>query len=594
MTASGIRHSFRRKVRRQKRQVESLSTQTEAGLDRNFFDRLNNLGRVWRFVTAWLVLFVLLLGCIAAQNQALANYYTQEGPVPGGIYNEGVVGSITNVNPMYASSDADATVSRLIFASLFYYNADNELVGDLAQSWKVDDKGTTYTIALKPHLQWQDGTPLTASDVEFTYRTIQNPDAQSPLSGSWQNVTVTAVNDRVLTFKLANPLSSFVYTLTNGIVPKHILKNVPATDLRSFSFNTSHPIGAGPFRWDALQVKGTNPHDAVIQVALKPYQEYWRGAPKLKSFVVHAYADPQAMIKDFQNHDITAMAGLNDVPKAVKGGDTIVHNLRLNAATMVFFKTSSGILRDVQVRRALIQAIDVPAILARLDYPARPVREPLLEGQPGYDKQYAEPAYNPEQAQAALQKEGWKPNAEGKLEKDGQPLSFVLYADNNTEYHMVASQLAEQWGRIGVDVQLNLQPTPDFKNTLANHQYDAVLHGISIGADPDVFPYWDSSQADVRSANRLNLSEYQSKTADEALEAARSRFDPELREIKLEPFLKSWQKDAPALALYQPRYLYITHGKVYNLTQHSINNGVNRLVDVDNWMIRTGRVPNDN
>ncbi|HET8709660.1 MAG TPA: ABC transporter substrate-binding protein [Candidatus Saccharimonadales bacterium] len=589
-----MRHSFRRKIRHQKRQVESLGTQTEAGLERNLFGRLNNLGRVWRFVAAWLVLFGLLLGCVVAQNQALAGYYTKEGPVPGGIYNEGVVGTITNVNPLYASSDADATVSRLIFASLFRYDENSKLVGDLAQSWKVDDKGTTYTVTLKPNLKWQDGQPLTAHDVEFTYRTIQNPDAQSPLNGSWQNVTVTAVDDHTVTFKLTNPVSSFIYTLTNGIVPEHLLKSIPATDLRSASFNTSSPIGAGPFQWDAIQVKGTDPQSAIIQIALKPYKDYWRGQAKLKSFVVHAYADPQAMIDDFKNHDITAMAGLNAVPNGVKNTDAVVHSLRLNAATMVFFKTSTGILQDTHVRQALVEAIDTSAVLQKLDYPARPVREPLLEGQPGYNAKYAEAEFNPEKAQAELNKAGWKPGNDGMLQKSGQPLSFVLCADDNSEYRIVARELASQWRAIGVDVQLNLQPTQDFKNTLATHEYDAVLHGISIGADPDVFPYWDSSQADIRSATRLNLSEYKSKKADEALEAARARFDPKLREIKLEPFLESWQKDAPALALYQPRYLYITQGEVYGLTAHSINGGVNRLVNVNEWMIRTGRVPDNN
>lgn len=573
--------------------MESLGTQTEAGLERNLFARLNNLGRVWRFVTAWLVLFGLLFGCVVAQNQALAGYYTKQGPVPGGIYNEGVVGSITNVNPLYATTDADATVSRLIFASLFRYDENNKLVGDLAQSWKADDKGTTYTVQLRPNLTWQDGRPLTAHDVEFTYRTIQNPDAQSPLNGSWQNVTVTAASNDTVTFKLANPLSSFIYTLTNGIVPQHLLKDVPATDLRSLSFNTSSPIGAGPFQWDAIQVKGTDPQTAIVQVALKPFENYWRGQPRLKSFVVHAYADPQAMVRDFGNHAITAMAGLNDVPKDVQGGDTVVHNLRLNAATMVFFKTSTGILQDVHVRRALIQAVDVASILHALDYPARPVREPLLEGQSGYDVKYAEAGVNLAQARAELAKDGWKPAADGMLQKAGQPLSFVLCADDNSEYRTVANELVKQWHAIGVDVQLNMQPTEDFRNTLATHEYDAVLHGISIGADPDVFPYWDSSQADIRSATRLNLSEYKSKKADAALQAARSRFDPELRKVKLQPFLESWQKDAPALALYQPRYLYITHGEVYGLTSHSINGGVNRLVNVDKWMIHTGRVPDN-
>src|SRR6185437_7044334 len=99
----------------------------------------------------------------------------------------------------------------------------------------------------------------------------------------------------------------------------------------------------------------------------------------------------------------------------------------------------------------------------------------------------------------------------------------------------------DQWKELGVKVDVHLQQPEDFQNTLTTHAYDAVLHGISIGVDPDVFVYWDSSQSDIRSANRLNLSEYKSDAADDSLEAGRTRLDPTLRAIKYKPFLQAWQ-----------------------------------------------------
>ena len=142
----------------------------------------------------------------------------------------------------------------------------------------------------------------------------------------------------------------------------------------------------------------------------------------------------------------------------------------------------------------------------------------------------------------------------------------------------------------GVDVQLALQPAADFQGALSSHAYDAILYGISIGVDPDVFVYWDSSQADVRSTNRLNFSEYKSTAADVALEAGRTRLDNQLRSAKYKVFLQTWQKDAPALALYQPRLLYISHTVVYGLTDASINSDAARLNNVQDWMIHVGWV----
>ena len=152
----------------------------------------------------------------------------------------------------------------------------------------------------------------------FTYQSIQNPDAQSPLRSSWENITVTAPDARTVVFKLPGPLASFPYTMTNGIVPKHILGNVPPAGLRSADFNTVHPVGAGPFAWQAIQVSGNDPSVAQEQIALVPFANYSRGAPKLREFIVHAYVSKAKLIKAFKSGQLTGAAGLTSVPADVK------------------------------------------------------------------------------------------------------------------------------------------------------------------------------------------------------------------------------------------------------------------------------------
>ena len=145
---------------------------------------------------------------------------------------------------------------------------------------------------------------------------------------------------------------------------------------------------------------------------------------------------------------------------------------------------------------------------------------------------------------------------------------------------------------LGVKLDVQLQDSSDFQSTINYHSYDAVLNGISIGVDPDVFVYWDSSQADPRSSHRLNLSEYKNGTADSALESGRTRIDPGLRVIKYKPFLQEWQKDAPAIGLYQPRLLYLTNGPVAGLSENPITSPTDRFINVQNWQIREAKVTN--
>jgi peptide/nickel transport system substrate-binding protein len=480
----------------------------------------------------------------------------------------------------------DTTVARLVFSSLFTYNTQNQLVGDLAQNWDVDSTGKVYTVHLKSHLFWQDGRPLTANDVAFTYHVIQNPDAQSPLQASWQNVSVQATNDATIVFTLADPLSSFPYSLTNGIVPEHLLSAIPMAEMRSAAFNTENPVGSGPFVWKKIAVSGNTPMSRQEQITLTPSTNYYAGMAKLDAFVVDAYHDQNNLVHSFQQGIINTMVGLTSVPAQVVHDKNLqTYSLPFTGADMVFFKTSEGVLADKTVRQALVQASNVNGIILGLGYPAIPVREPLLAGQLGYDPAYQQLTNNIAAAVQLLQQDGWLVGAHGIRYKAGQPLSFSLYAADDAESHYVTQALQQQWRAVGVNMHVVLQADSDLQNTVAFHTYDALLYGISIGVDPDVFVYWDSSQADPRSGTWLNLSEYKSTDADEAL-----RFDPALRAIKYKPFLQAWQSDDPALGLYQPRFLYITHDPVSGLSEQPINTATDRFDNVINWEIRTAKI----
>ena len=67
---------------------------------------------------------------------------------------------------------------------------------------------------------------------------------------------VEAIDARTIKFTLPNVLSAFPYSLNNGIIPKHKLKDVPVAQLRSVKFNTVEPVGSGPFKWEAIEVLG--------------------------------------------------------------------------------------------------------------------------------------------------------------------------------------------------------------------------------------------------------------------------------------------------------------------------------------------------
>lgn len=583
---------MRRIFRRRQKQVESATSYAEQQFESNFFSRLDRLLNVRRFVASWLILMTLAVMFTAAQTVGLSQYFLATGAVPGGVYNEGIIGSFTNANPIYATGSVDTSISRLMFAGLFKYDDQNQLVGDLASEYSVSENGKVYTVTLKPHLTWHDGRALTVNDVIFTYQLIQNPDVDSPLFTTWQGVKVAAIDQHTVEFTLPNAFTPFPYSLTNGIVPKHLLARVPPDHLRANSFNTTEPVGSGPFKWSALQLgSSVDSGSASALIALKPFAAYNGGEPKLAGFIMHTYDTEDQLIAAYRKHSVMAAVGLTQIPNDVRqDSSTHLNTFPTTAETMIFFKNTDTLLSDATVRKALTLATDRQKILALFHYSVIPAHGPLLIGQLGYDKAYNQAGFDMGAANATLDQAGWQRASNGIREKNGVPLRFQLLVEDTPSNQAVAKLIQQSWKQLGADIQLASPQPAEFQAAVDRHEYTALLHSISIGVDPDVYVYWDSSQADVRSQSRLNFSEYKSTAADIALEAGRTRQDPALRSVKYKTFQRVWQQDNPAVALFQPNDVYVTRGKVTGLPIHAINLDADRYYSVQNWQIKTGQI----
>lgn len=585
------RQRLRRRFRTRKRQVVDIGGSANKQLDRHVFRRWHNLKDARRFMVVWVMLVAILIAGTVMQTRALGRYYLEPSPVEGGVVSEGIVGTFSNANPIFTSNTADSSVSRLMFSGLLTYNDQNELVGDLAASWEVDPRATVYTVRLKPNIVWHDGKPLTADDVVFTFKTIQNPDAKSPLQVSWTNIKVEKVSNTVVKFTLPNAYSPFLHSLTTGIVPEHALKDIPVAQLRSAAFNNKQPIGSGPFSWQSIAVTGDtsalNQHQKIQLVRFDAYH----GVPaKIDGITINAFQNIDDLVQAFNDRKIMSAVGSDHNEIVAKKGDTLL-SYPETASTMLFLKNSNPILSDANVRRAITSGTNVPELVKTLGYPVIPVNEPLLKSQIGYNPTLAQRPFNQAEAIRLLEAAGWTvPAGKTIREKAGKELSLKLVTESNPEYSKLTSAIQKQWEQIGVKADVSLQSSDVIAQSyILAHNYDALLYGINIGPDPDVYPYWHSSQADVRSQGRLNLSEYKSNTADTALEAGRTRLDPKLREAKYKSFLEAWRADAPAIGLYQPNLFVVTNQQIFGMTEKTINTPSDRYNNVVNWMINTER-----
>lgn len=583
-----LRMKMRRKLRAKRRQIEDAALQTDDSINRLVFRRFEHLYQVRRFVAAWVLLtFFIGFGSIW-QVRGLDKYYLEALPSNGGVYREGVLGSFTNASPLFAVTNVDVAVSRLVFSGLFKVSPAGELEPDLATSYSVDERGLVYTVSLRTDVIWHDGQKMSADDVVFTYDTIKNSDVNSPLNSSWQDVRVDKVDDYTVTFTLPNVLSSFRYSLTNGIVPKHILKSVDAGDLRSSLFNTVNPIGTGPFAYEKVEVIGVDPDRRQEKLTFSANKQYYKGDVSLDGIVIRTYRDEESLIKDFDDRLITSMVGLNSLPDNLPEEITIQsYDTPLRSSVMVFFNTSGPTLADQKVREALIKASNTHELRGSLPYQLVESDGPFLKSHFSYNQAKTQYTTDTEAAKKLLDDAGWTLKDDGYRYKNDQKLTLRIVSQSIAEYSAIIQKMQEQWRQVGVALEATLQPEENVQSTvIATHNYEVLLYGIAIGPDPDVFAFWHSSQSDPSLRTRLNLSEYKSQKADEALESGRTRSDENLRRVKYEPFLDAWRSDVPAIALYQPRFLFISRGALENYPKGQFNGPSDRFYSVDRWQVR--------
>lgn len=558
-----------------------LQTSSSQHVNKYLKKRAKNIVGIRRFMVSWLALVLITaimttLGYVQLRRSTLV-----DSPKPGGVYIEGMVGEVNNLNPLFVNGSVDNSVNRLIFNGLVRYDTRGRIAPDLAKSWRVADDGQKYIFTLKDDITWHDGEPFTASDVVFTVQAIQNPLTRSNLFSNWNGITVTSQGNNTVTFELPGSFAPFLNALTLPILPEHLLKDIDSARLRTASFNAS-PIGTGPFQFQALRTGQTNNR----QIELTKNNNYFRGSPKLDRFIIRLYENANDLSTALKNREITAAVDLNsDVLADFETDNSIrIETMPLNSGVYAFFKTTSPLLKDTTVRQALVKAINRQAILQVFESRYAPLKTPLLPSQLGFDKRYSQTT-NIAESEKILDKKGWKKGDDGVRQKGSQKLAYSLVTVDNPEYKTVATNLKEQWSEIGVDINIEyLTPDQLQQSAIAAHLYDILLYSISIGQDPDVYAYWHSSQIKT---GGVNFSEWSSPLADTSLDIGRTRYDNVLRQARYKTFMNEWLRGAPAVALYQPRFNYAYHQNARGFVSFPADSPAERLTNVQEWTVNT-------
>jgi peptide/nickel transport system substrate-binding protein len=524
--------------------------------------RLDSVRSARRHIIVWLLLVGVMISSVGIQFMWFQRTYQTSAASVGGTYAEASLGPIDTLNPLFASSSAEIAASRLLFSSLYTYDTTGHLHGDLAESMTTDATNTVYTVKIRPGVKWHDGSLLTAKDVAFTVNLIKNPQTRSSLRVNWQDVAVEAVDDTTVQFTLPAVYAAFPHALTFAVLPQHILGTIAAGAIRENNFSRA-PIGSGPFSFKLLQTANTpNRQHKIVQMTA--FDGYYSGVPMLNRFEVHAYGTQDGIMQALRTGEVSAASDLSG--ENVSQVDT--HNYQVtsqpvNSGVYALFNNTTPILKDKAVRQALRLATDTTAIRANLGVKPPALDLPFINGQlTGADVPHA-PAPDTKAAAALLDSAGWALSG-GVRKKGDQTLTLTVTTIKNPQFEKALETLVGQWRNLGVVVKTNVIDTTDpasnfVQSILQGRNYDVLLYELFIGADPDVYAYWNSSQIGT---SGYNFSNYVNKAADASLASARSRLEPELRNAKYKVFAKQWLDDVPAIGLYQSMVEYVSNRHV--------------------------------
>jgi peptide/nickel transport system substrate-binding protein len=545
----------------------------------------------WQILVVAITLIVVAV-LLLSQQPILAPTLSQ--PSSGGIYSEGLIGSLGRLNPLLDwNNPTDRDVDSLVFSGLIKFDSSGLPQPDLAESWGATPDGTVYNFTLRPNAVWQDGAPVTSDDVLFTIDLIKSSSFfPQDIKDLWNQITVTKLNDQNLKFTLPEPFAPFLDYLTFGILPKHILASTPANQLASANFNIS-PVGSGPYKFDHFVVESGH----VAGIVLTLSENYYGAKPYIQQVVFRYYPDSKSAYDAFKQGEVLGIGQLTSdvLPEALADPNLMVYTTSLPQMSIVLLNLNNNavsFLQDANVRRALMLGLNRDYIISAFLKGEGIVADgPILPGSWAYYDGIEHIGYDPDKAVSLLKQEGYViPSSGGTVRSKGnQSLSFTLLYPQDALHAQIAKAIQQDWAQIGV--QANIQGMPYdqlISSSLTSRSYEAAVVDLNLARtpDPDPYPFWHQSEA----TGGQNYSQWDNRAASEYLEQARTETDFTVRARLYRNFQVVFTKDLPSLPLYYPVYNYGVSSQVHGVQiPMPMYDTSNRLSFLSDWYLVTRR-----
>jgi len=504
------------------------------------------------------------------------------------------IGEPATLLPPSSEDIVASDVGEQLFLKLADVGMSENTLGDedfqalLAQKWEWDGP-LTLVFHLDPRARWQDGHPVTAADVEFTFNAYTDSAVASPYRPKLRRIASVTQRDSltaVFRFRERYPEMFYDAVYHMRILPAHLLRPVPRDQWRTAPFGRQ-PVGDGPYRFVRWQ-----PAQSIELVADSTFflgrpgirRLIWRFTPNLQVAVQQVIAD-QADVRE-------QLVTPENVNRAREAKHLAVYTYGGSVYTFLSFNQRSPddstkphpIFADREVRRALAMAVDRASLVkSALGELAKVPPGPMSALLWIWDPDIRQLPYDTAQAARILNAHGWRDHdGDGVRDKNGQPLAFhILVPTTSVLRKQYALLLQEQFRAIGVHAEIDAVEGAIVSQRTKSGTFDTAILSRSNDPSPSsgIAQSWTRAGFGGSNFGRYYNPEFE-RLVDRAVTATtRERARPLWRAA-----IETLNADAPGVFLYALDNLAAVHKRVDNVQFRP-----------DSWaaLLRTWRIPPD-
>lgn len=452
--------------------------------------------------------------------------------MPVSSWSQGLQGQPLSFIPFKASTDAELTVSSLIFRRLATVDPmTGNIQYDLLESYDVKEEGLVYEIKMKEGQYWQDGVEITSNDLLYT----------ASLSGNLREVSSDRIDKYRVRFVLPNKYSPFLSIISIPLLPAHLQDS--NKDLR--------PVGSGDYRVVRINKDRAYIEEVVLATSNKdlPFQKI--------TFKFYDSSDELRIALKLK--EIKGV--LFDKSEAFEGYNSANYTFAGRSYLIVFDTNKEKLSKEN--RRQLASAIDYSTLISEQEYAEALRPSGPFSGTWAASDSYEQILYDPNAQLTGIE-------------------SLKILIPNVNEARLISEQLKISLESHGVgNVEIQAIPTKDYVIEARKINYDIILLAQEYGTDPDRYIFWHGDQNETG----LNFSNLANLRIDRSLEEGREAQDIETRKEHYNIFQSVFSEEAPAVYLLHPTYHFYYSEEVESIPDDSLFYPWQIFRDISSWKL---------